>query len=179
MTLSEFLKLQAPVLSEPEERDAAAIRKSRDAYAAALEPMRPVESDLASRVIAKEAVRAGDDYYSGDQLEASEHAANDLRVLREGAWLHGYRDRRLDAFAGGPGVNHLAHWLAMCDTVLAHEQTLDNVAWPARARYVGRPGFTVIDGQRLKPGDVVSLTRERFRAFADRFTLVEQEQVTT
>lgn len=179
MTVAQFLKLQAPILAEPEERDVASIRKSRDAFAAALEEMRPVEVDLASGVIDKDALRAGDVYYTGQQIEASEHHADDLCVLREGAWLHGYRDRRLDAFAGGPGVNHLIHWLQMAETILAHEQTMDDVTWPAPARYIGRPGFTVIEGQRLKPGDVVSLTREQFRAFADRFALVEQEQVPT
>ena len=179
LTLQQFLLAQAPTQVEPVARDLHAIRRSRDLFAEALEAMRPLERDYESMIIEP---NPDEPPPTGEQEEATREAREHLRVLREGNWSLGFRDARLAEFAGGPGMNHLLHWIRLCNDILGHEAKMRAIAWPAEHRYIGRPGAARLNGRQLRRGDVVRLSREQSESWSDRFALLdaeEQEAVTS
>lgn len=153
MTLKKCFDHQIPVMVESLERDLPAIGRSRTAFAEALDAMRPLEQEYEAAIFPIDP----DDPHPAMELDLRTEAQEHLKVLREGSWNLGYRDSRLAAFEGGPGINHLIHWLSMCDEIIAHETRMRSMTWPATFRYIGQPGVTRIDGRLLRVGDTALL----------------------
>lgn len=161
MTLNEFFMHQVPLSADAHERDVAAIRRSREAFAAALEPMQALEREYEAAIFPLDP----EEPRTAAEMDVRQAAVEHLKVLREGAWGLGYRDLRLDQFDGGPGLNALVYWVSVCDTIIAHEEKLAAMQWPAPFRFIGTPGTTRIDGRLLRRGDVAMLSRSQAEAF--------------
>jgi hypothetical protein len=90
--------------------------------------------------------------------------------------IHGFTsdvsisDEELRRYVGLPGLAAADRLIARLDKLHADETARLAHVWPRAFRYTGRPGeFGWRDNRYLEPGDVVELSEDAARSFADRF----------
>jgi hypothetical protein len=173
---SRFVQLQEPTVAEPLELNLDAIGRSRDLLAVeGVEPRRPLEADLVSKIIT---VDPDGERPTREEQDRSSEAAHDLRVLHEGAWHLGYHDPRLREFEGGPGLDELLRAIAKCNEIIGHERKMRSIRWPAPHRYIGHAGAARVDGVVVRRGETVLLTRNQHELWSDRFAIVNEDEET-
>ena len=97
MTLAEFFKAQEPLSAERIDLDA--VRKSRAAFAEALEPMERLRAELLASIPEIDP----DLPPTTAEQEKRQRRMADVQTLTDGKWQRGISDPRLQPFVGSAG----------------------------------------------------------------------------